>query len=204
MLRALGMARGMVGDTGGAIEALEQSLEIQPRDVLTLAQLSNALRMDERLEAALGSAEQALAVDGTHPMALSAAAELLVMLDRAGEALALLEAVVECGAARGPVGVAWGKVMLATGQAERGIEVLRAVCDDELESEDARSGAVFVLGNLLLRCGRDDAAFEAFARANTMRGGARGAGDSIRMMQRLGQAWTPTAVESLRTKLDGA
>ncbi len=192
-LTYLGMARAMIGDASGAIESLERGVQIDPKNALAMVQLSNALRMDERLGEALEWAQRALEVDPTNELALGACAELLVMLDHADEACELLEPIINAdreNGGSGGVGVAWGKVMRALGEAERAIDVVRAVCEDDRESADARSGAVFVLGDLLLASGRHDESFETFARANAMRGGAQGVGDAVRAMDAMRQGWT--------------
>ena len=196
VLTYFGMAQAMVGDASGAIETLERAVRADPSRTIAMVQLSNALRMDERLDASLQWARRALAVDPAHELALSAAAELLVLLDRAAEARELLEPAVSAGGGEslGSVGVAWGKTMKSLRKPERAIEVVRAVCEDNSESDDARSGAVYVLGDLLLASGRHGEAFEAFAQANSMRGGSYSVGDAVRSMATLRQGWTVGAI----------
>lgn len=168
---SLGLIRHGAGRYRAALQAYERALALAPDWADALAARGKIRQLMNDLEGAEADFRAALAARPGHPDAVGGLAAGLELRGRAAEALALLDPLVEAGAAPPALAIAWARLNLDGEGAGRAEALLRQMLDGPI-AEVERSHALFALADLLDRRDACDEAFACYAEANRLKPGA--------------------------------
>jgi tetratricopeptide (TPR) repeat protein len=164
----LAAAQAASGRTLAPLRSLQQALKRNPRSASLLVKLGHHLVEQGHLDAAARAFRTAIRVE---PERLDAVAGLATAMHRRGEnesAAELLRPLVDNNTLTPNLVATWTQICRRTGQAEAAIEPLRKQLKPTLDPA-TQVLLQHSLGDILDKTGAHDAAFAAYAQANSLR-----------------------------------
>lgn len=196
-LRLLALALLSNGQIEPAREAVLRALKVRPGDPDLLQALSTTFSRQGRFEEAREAIQRALDTQPDDPGFLATLADIHFRAGDHAQAAAVLGPFIARGQRHLGIALSFAQVCPRLKREREGIELLQSTLGGPDQTLPQVIAAWFHLGALFDSLGEYDRAFDAYTRANTIKGRRPEADEYFASIDRMLAAWTPDRVRTL-------
>ncbi len=186
-----------LGQVDRAITELKLAATCNPKTPSPMIELARAYSLKEQYAPARMAIERALALRPDWEPAVASKVDLLAMLGKDDEAIALARAQFARGLTEPNAAASIAAPLAKAGQRAEAIALLQRFADDPKFPESQKVGLLYALGKMLDKVQRYDEAWAAYQRANESVRKPFDVQEHSAFIDRMINAWTPDALAAL-------